>query len=109
MGGSMGSGSRTFYRVRVAVLLGVLVVVCAWAVRDVLQRRERTTWKRTLEVAVVLLRHGAVDDGAVAALRERTGALEDRLAEEHLRVRGSSMRPVEITVYGPVDIDVAPP
>lgn len=104
------SASRTFRRVRIAVLAAVLAVVLLWAWNDVRRRQARTSWKKPVQVALVLLRRGPVDPGAVSALRSRTPDLEARLAAEMQRHRGSSEpRPFAFTVYGPVDVGAGPP
>jgi hypothetical protein len=100
---------RTFFRVRVAVLLTVLVGVLLWAWRDVRARRARNDWDHTLYVAIVVMRLERVDDAALAALRARVPALEDRLAAELRRVRPDAPRPFRLTLVGPVDASAPPP
>ncbi len=89
--------SRTFYRVRVAVLLTVLAGVLLYAWRDRRSRTMRNDWSRTLDVAMVLV---ATDVGpeVTAHFRERASALEDVLAEEMRRRRPVSAPPFDITV-----------
>ncbi|MCC6216515.1 MAG: hypothetical protein IT376_16755 [Polyangiaceae bacterium] len=107
---SRASAWVAFRRVRIALLAAVLVVVLLWAWNDRRRRHERTQWRRPVQVALVLLRDGAVDPAALGALRQRIPALEARLAEEMARHRGSaSRRPFSFTVYGPVDAAAAPP
>ncbi|MBX3219183.1 MAG: hypothetical protein KF795_01610 [Labilithrix sp.] len=97
--------SRFFY-VRVALLSFVLFVVVLVAVRDVWSRRARTSWDRTLDVAIVLVdAPGAapVSGAALQALRDRTPALEARLASEMARHRGgASEPPFRFRVFGSV-------
>ncbi len=100
---------RRWFRLRVAVLLAVLAVVMAWAAADGARRRARTRWERPLRIAVVLLRHGEVDDDAVAALIERVPALAARLREEAARHRALDFAPFAFEVLGPVDVASPPP
>lgn len=111
MGGASEGGARvTFRRVRIAVLLGILAIVLTWAFNDARRRKERTTWKRSVQVAVVLLERGPVEPAAVAELRLRTRALESHLAAEMQRYGGNpELRPFEFTVYGPVAVLGPPP
>jgi hypothetical protein len=104
-----GPRARTFYRARVGVLLAVLAGVVLYAVRDVRSRRERKDWDRTLDVAVVLLRLGPIDDDAVSGMRKRLGALDARLALEMHRYRPGAPHPFAFTLFGPVDVDAPPP
>jgi len=101
--------SRTFFRVRVTVLLAVLAGVLLFAWRDVRSRHERTTWERPLSVALVLVREGPVGHAAVAAFRSRVPALEARLTEERRRYRPDAMHPFAFTFAGPVDLGASPP
>jgi hypothetical protein len=106
------SGSpRTFFRVRVAVLLMILVVVVLYAFTDVQGRRARNDWKRTLRVGLVVVRLGPVDDAAVASLRERVHTLENVLAAEAERhgSPGGAHRPFDVEMFGPVDVTERPP
>lgn len=107
----MKARSRFFYA-RVSILLGILVVVVLWAVRDVRSRRARTDWSATLDVAVVLVHVAGqrpVTEPSVRALRARTPALEQRLAAELLRHRGAGPPPFRFKVLGPVDVATGPP
>jgi hypothetical protein len=99
--------STLFRRARVAVLLSILVVVIAYAVTDVRSRRARTEWRRTLEVAIVVVRAAPIDEGAVPALVERAVALDAALDAEMRRYRQGGPAPFHFTVLGP--IDGAPP
>lgn len=101
--------SRTFFRIRVAVLLSVLVAVVAWAARDMLRRERRTDWERPVVVGLVLLHRGEVDAAATATLRTRVSALEDHLAAEFARHRPGASRPFEFALYGPASVSVGPP
>ena len=101
--------ARKFFRVRVAVLLGVLTFVLLLAWRDVRSRRARNNWDHTLEVAVVVLRLAPTDEAALAALRVRTAALETRLADELRRYRPDAPKPFAFSFFGPVDVDARMP
>src|SRR2546428_10172773 len=96
------SGRGTFYRVRVALLLGVLLVVVLYAAKDVWRRRARRDWDRPLNVALVVVRDGPVDATAVSLLLRETRTLEVRLRDEFRRYRGAEMKPFAFTAYGPV-------
>jgi hypothetical protein len=92
------------------VLLVLLAGVLLYAWRDVSQRRARNDWNRTLTVGLVVLQLGPVDAAAIRALRGRAHALEDILAAEATRYRGpGGPRPVEVVVFGPVDVAQRPP
>ncbi len=99
---------RVFRNARISVLLGVLAVVLLYAWHDVHRRRERTEWTRTLNVAIVLLRRGAVDPAAVDRLRRRTDDLGARLTEQMHRYR-QGPPPFMFHVAGPVDVTRLPP
>lgn len=101
--------SRTFFRIRVGVLLTILagVLLCAWL--DVRRRRARTDWSRTLDVAIVVLRMGPVDDAHVAALRARVPHLKDALTAELRRHHGAGPDPFSFSVHGPIDVSESPP
>lgn len=90
-------GSRTFYRVRVTVLLLVLAGVLLWAWRDHRSRSLRNDWSRTLDVALVLVAPD-VSPEVAGQLRERTSSLEDLLAEEMRRWRPGAPPPFDVTV-----------
>lgn len=91
------------------MLLAILVVVLLYAGSTVLRRRARNDWTRTLNVALVLVRVGKVDDAAVEALRARTWALEEVLARELHRYRTSPAKPFAFVVRGPTDVATPPP
>lgn len=101
--------SRTFFRVRVGLLLALLFGVLLYAARDVRQRRARNDWQRTLEVAVVVVRRGPTTHGAVEALRARLPALSDRLYAESRRHGLGATRPFHFVLVGPVDLAEPPP
>lgn len=94
---------RRWFVIRVSVLLAVLVVVASYAWNDLRRRRERNAWQRTLDVALVVVRDGAVSPSAVSALRAETAALEATLARQLARFRGSPARPFAFVLYGPVE------
>jgi hypothetical protein len=101
--------SRTFFRIRVAVLLTILAGVLLYAWRDVRQRRARTDWSRTLDVAIVVLRQGPVRDEHVAALRARVPHLSEVMTAELRRYRSAGPEPFSLSVHGPVDVSEGPP
>jgi hypothetical protein len=106
------SSRGTFFRIRVAVLLVVLVGVILYAIHDVQSRRERKTWDHTLSVALVLLRDpslGPLKDDALPALRARLPALGERLTEELHRYRPGAPPPFAFRLFGPVDVTELPP
>jgi hypothetical protein len=94
---------RTFFRVRVTVLLFVLAFVVIYAAYDIHSRRARNDWDHTLTIALVLVEQDAVDGAAVDALRQRLPALEARLASELSRYRPSAPKPFELRFFGPVE------
>lgn len=93
--------SRTAFRVRVTLLLCVLAVVVLYAVRDVLARHARTEWRRSLDVAFVLVTEPGVEPAAVAALHSRLPDLAARLTSELHRYRPDAPSPFAFTLYGP--------
>jgi hypothetical protein len=99
----MRERTRRWFWIRVSLLLGVFVVVALYAGFDVKRRRERNEWKRTLDVALVIVREGAVNASALAALRSETSALETALAHQLARYRTSPERPFSFVVYGPIE------
>lgn len=101
--------SRSFYLVRVSVLLAVLGVVSLYAWRDARRRNERTDWNRTLDIALVIVRDPRVSDLDVEALTLRLPALEARLSEEMHRYRAEPPRPFAFTVLGPAPLVASPP
>ena len=103
------SSGRLAYRLRVLLLLSALAVVVLYAAHDVLSRRERNAWRRTLDVALVLVTEPGVDAGAVTALRRRAPELATRLARELRRYRADAPRPFEFVTYGPAPLEVTPP
>lgn len=95
--------------VRVAFLLGVLALVVFYALHDVLRRRERADWERTLDVALVLVTDGRADAPALDEMRRRVPALATQLREQFARYRPGAAAPFAFTVYGPIPREVAPP
>jgi hypothetical protein len=96
-------GSRKWFWIRISVLLSVLAIVALYAWNDVRRRRERNEWRRTLEIALVVVRDGPVSEPAVHALRSQTSELERVLAAQLARYRGAPARPFSFVVFGPVD------
>jgi hypothetical protein len=96
------AGRGLFFKARLTVLLTLLVCVVVWAVHDVTSRRARKAWTRTLEIGVVFVRVGAIDEEAASALRARLPALEARLGAEMSRYRPGAPRPFRFTLLGPV-------
>lgn len=99
----MSDRKRRFYRVRVGILLAILLVVVIYAAANVRSRRARNDWTRPLNVALVLVRDGAVDAAAIESVRARTSALAERLTGELHRYRSTPERPFYFVVRGPVD------
>ncbi len=91
------------------VLSSVLAVVVLYAAHDVWRRKSRTEWKRTLDVAVVLLELEPVGEPAKAAFRGRLRALEDALAAEAERHRPGIPKPFHFDAFGPVTVTKPPP
>jgi hypothetical protein len=100
---------RAFFHLRVTFLLGVLVIVVLWAMRDATRRKARADWAKTLTVAIVVLRAGTVDPSLTEKLRDRMTALEQRLTDEYRRHGGAARVPFRLELYGPVDITSGPP
>jgi len=101
--------SKTFFRIRVASLLSVLLIVALFAWRQFSRRRARNDWERPLTVALVVLRRGPVEEEAISRLRERVPVLEQRLGHESSRFAVTLRHPFSFDFYGPVDVDTAPP
>lgn len=102
--------SRTFFFVRVSILLGILAVILLWAWNDRRRRTARTTWARPLQVALILTTQGEVDAVAVANLKGRIRDLERHLlAERRLYRSDATNEPFAFQVYGPVAVHSAPP
>lgn len=98
-----------FVHYRIAALVLVLVCVLAYAARDRSVRAARTEWKRPLDVAVIVVRVGAVDESAIAQLRARVPHLEQVVARQFHRYRqGGLDRPVYFHVLGPSDASEPP-
>ena len=90
------------FRVRIAILMGLLAATLLFAMHDVHSRHERTRWERPVTVAVALVQLGPVDQTALNALNARVRELEARLASEYHRYGGQLERPVTFTLFGPV-------
>ncbi len=99
----------TFRQVRISILLALLALVLVWGAREIHRRQERTRWERTLSVAIVILRIGAVDASAIEALEQRVPALEERLRSEHARYRSTGLTPFDFQSFGPLDVTEPPP
>ncbi|MET0794279.1 MAG: hypothetical protein ABW061_22340 [Polyangiaceae bacterium] len=105
----MTARSGVAARIRLWALLAVLASTVLWAWHDIHARAARTEWQRPVEVSVGLVQLGQVDPAALAALRARFPALEQRLGAEYRRFGGSLVRPVTFTIFGPVSVDRPPP
>jgi hypothetical protein len=105
----VASKPRIAFWIRIAILLSVLAVVTLYAFHDISSRRERTSWERTLDVALVLVEDGQVADDAVAALRARVPVLEQRLKEEYQRYRPGAPAPFAFVTFGPVPLATRAP
>jgi hypothetical protein len=101
--------SRVFFRVRVSILLAILASVLIWAGCDIQRRRARNHWTETLNVALILVRKGELDQRAVDMLPARTVALEKRLAGEFHRWNAGAPHPFHFVLKGPVDSGGPPP
>ena len=100
---------RIAFRIRLAILVGLLAMTVLFALHDISSRRARTEWKRPVSVAVALVQLGPVDQSALNALDGRFRVLEARFAAEYHRYGGQLDRPVTFTLYGPVTVDRPPP
>jgi hypothetical protein len=98
-----------FFKLRVALLLSVLFVLGLYAWHDRSTRRARNEWKRTLDVAFVIVTTPGVDPVAAQELRRHVPDLQRRLAQELERYRPSAPRPFDIAVYGPTPLTGPPP
>jgi hypothetical protein len=97
--------SGWFFRARVGLLSLILASVCLWACHDVRARRARNEWQTPIRVGLVLVRHGAVDERALASLRQRVPALQQRLTSELRRYQPQHRVPmIQLVPYGPVSI-----
>lgn len=97
------------FRIRVGVLLSVLAAVLVYAWHDRSMRRERTSFRRTLDVALVVVEAAPVDPKALALLRSRTRELERRLSDEFHRYRPTGPQPFAFVLFGPVAQGLPPP
>jgi hypothetical protein len=100
---------QIFYRFRVGTLLLILLGVLLYAGRDIRQRRRRTEWVRSLEVAVILVRLGHPPETAASAIRARVPALATRLDQEMRRYQSAAPRPFVMQAFGPVTATSPPP
>lgn len=98
------TGTRWFFYARMMLLSSALLGVVLYAVRDTQLRRARTEWRRTLDVAVVLVTDGTVDAAATETLKSRVPALGERLKHEFHRYRPNGEAPFAFVVYGPVPL-----
>ena len=96
--------SKKWFVIRVTALLSVLAIVALYAWRDTVRRHERNEWKRTLDIALVVVRDGTVSGSAVSALTAQTHELEAALAREFARYRREPPRPFSFTWYGPAEL-----
>jgi hypothetical protein len=97
------------HTLRIAFLLALLAGVCLYAVRDVLARRARTEWRRPLDIALVLIADGAVDEAAIERLRRRVPDLAARLRVPFEHVRGAAFAPFAFVTYGTIPLEVPLP
>lgn len=91
--------SRRFFYVRVTILLSILGIVLLYAWNRHRRLERRSTWKRPLEVAVVVVPQGPMDTSIVEELRARGNALQRQLSDEYRRHRPGGIQPFRITVY----------
>ena len=99
----------TFYRIRVTILSLILGGVILYAWFDVHRRHSRTTWKRPINIAYVVVCEAPVEPGSLKALEERVPALEQRLDDEMKRYKPDGPSPpFRVTVLGPV-VGAEPP
>jgi hypothetical protein len=91
---------RTFRRVRIGLLLGVLLFTAAWGAGKSWQRWPRGNWRRPLQVGLVLLSPGT--DVGTDRWRRRADDLAAHLDGEMARWRGRGGSAFQITVAGPV-------
>jgi hypothetical protein len=89
---------------RLSVLFALLAAVVVYAVHDVRSRRARNEWRRTLDVALVVVTEPGVDASATAELRGHTPELARRLTAELRRYRPDAPAPFAFVVYGPVPL-----
>jgi len=100
-------------RIRIAILLCILFGVVLYAIKDIRSRRERNTWERSVDVAIVIVHVDgtpAVDRSVLDAFTARTDVLGARLTAEMARYRtGSPLVPFRFHVKGPVSTASAVP
>lgn len=89
---------------RVAVLLLTLLVVVFWATGRTRTRRDRTTWQRPVEVAVLVLEGATpLEPLALAGLERSLEHLAGRLAEERRRHDPGATGPAfHVELIGPL-------
>ncbi len=97
------------FRIRLAILMGLLTATVVFALNDIHSRHERTQWQRPIRVAVALVQLGPLDQPALNALNGRFHELEARLAAEYHRYGGRLDRPITFTLFGPVTADRGAP
>jgi hypothetical protein len=100
--------SRRFYAIRVGVLLAVLGGVLIYAAKDYSARHQRRSWRRPLEIALILLERGEVDPDALARFEARVSELELTLARQFARY-GGKLTPIHFRRFGPVPQRGPPP
>lgn len=101
-----------FFQIRVAVLLAILLVVLLYAWHDINERRDRASFRRPLDVAVVLLQYGPRDAATSAATGQlllRVNALQDTLFSEQRRYRSEAEPLLRLSAFGPVPVLREPP
>lgn len=101
-------GRGRAFKIRVAILSSLLLLVTLYAVNDWYTRQERLSWRKPLNVALVVVTERGVDENAVEKLRHRLPALEETLSSEARRYRIQTP-PFHFVFYGPVAEDGAPP
>ncbi len=102
--------SRTFFVLRVSILLGILAIILLWAWNDKRRRVARTEWQRPLNVALVLMTQGDVQPASIDKLSARVRDLEAHLAAEmQIHRPGAGQPPFVFQLYGPVAVTGAPP
>lgn len=101
--------TKGFFAWRVSVLLAVLAAVLVWGGLDLRQRLARNAWTRPLSVALVLGRRGALSKDEVRTLVSRVPVLQARLRAEFGRYRSAGHAPVELRLFGPVEVGSGPP
>lgn len=101
--------SKTFFYVRVAVLLTILLFVLGYAWRDFRSRSRRNEWSRPLSVAFVVVAPEPLEDGVRPRLLSREVVLEQKLADEMRRYDDRTTVPILVEVIGPLSLSLDPP